>query len=393
MSGISFDKVSKHFPNGVKALDDVSFEIDDGEFVVLVGPSGCGKSTLLRSVAGLERVTSGSIFIGDRDVTHASPRDRDIAMVFQSYALYPHLTVADNIGFGLRLRGADKPRIKRRVGEVASTLALDELLERKPAQLSGGQRQRVAMGRAIAREPAAYLMDEPLSNLDAKLRVQMRAELAELHQRLGVTTVFVTHDQVEAMTLGQRVALMRDGVLLQFDTPRAVYERPNDMFVASFVGSPTMNFVHAELLDGRVVFGGTTLDVPAHALPDPTPATFVLGIRPHSFALAGDGDTRPSLGVRATVVEMLGSESFVHFDLPVAPVAAPGAGAGDGDGLLADSHTRFVARVDARVDARPGDALTLAIDPAELYYFDARTHVRLPRRDEARDGKHLAVGV
>ena len=244
MAGITLDRVTKAF-GAVKAVDGVSLEVGDGEFLVLVGPSGCGKSTLLRLLAGLEDVTDGTIAIGDRDVTDLAPRSRDIAMVFQSYALYPHMTVRQNLGYGLRARKTPKDEIARRVGEVAELLGLADLLERRPAQLSGGQRQRVAMGRAIVRQPQAFLLDEPLSNLDAKLRVGMRASLAQLHQRLGVTTVYVTHDQTEAMTLGQRVAVMRDGHILQCDSPSELYARPNDLFIAAFIGSPAMNLVEA----------------------------------------------------------------------------------------------------------------------------------------------------
>ena len=246
MAAIELERVTKVFSGGVVAVDDVSLRIEDGEFMVLVGPSGCGKSTLLRAIAGLEDITSGAILIGGRDVTDLAPRHRDIAMVFQSYALYPHMSVRQNLGYGLKVRRAPRAEVKRRVDEVAKLLGLDDLLERKPAQLSGGQRQRVAMGRAIVREPQAFLMDEPLSNLDAKLRVGMRASLAQLHQALGVTTVYVTHDQVEAMTLGQRVAVMRDGRVLQVDAPQHLYEQPQDLFVAGFIGSPAMNLGEAE---------------------------------------------------------------------------------------------------------------------------------------------------
>src|SRR6187551_2486536 len=245
MAEVTFQRVSKVYPDGYRAVNDINLDIRDGEFMVLVGPSGCGKTTALRMVAGLEDISEGVLRIGDRVVNHVAPRDRDIAMVFQSYALYPHLTVYDNIAFSLRLRGAPKSEIDKRVHETAATLGLEEFLKRKPRALSGGQRQRVAMGRAIVREPAAFLMDEPLSNLDAKLRVGMRAELARLHERLGVTTVYVTHDQVEAMTLGQRVAVMRDGRIQQVDAPQTLYEDPSNLFVAAFIGSPAMNLFEA----------------------------------------------------------------------------------------------------------------------------------------------------
>src|SRR5881227_3853179 len=254
MANITLENVSKIFPGGIVAVDDVTLEIADGEFVVLVGPSGCGKSTLLRMIAGLEEVSGGRISIGSEEVTDLAPRSRDIAMVFQSYALYPHMTVRQNIGYGLKVRRAAKDEARRRVADVARMLGLEQLLDRRPAHLSGGQRQRVAMGRAIVREPKAFLMDEPLSNLDAKLRVAMRAELARLHERLGVTTLYVTHDQVEAMTLGQRVAVLRDGQIQQVDTPQKLYAEPANLFVAAFMGSPSMNLVEAVVADGAVEF-------------------------------------------------------------------------------------------------------------------------------------------
>src|SRR5580658_5367426 len=265
MAQIAFDHVEKVYPGGRRALDDLTLEVTDGEFMVLVGPSGCGKSTALRSIAGLEEITGGTISIGDRIVNDLPPKDRDIAMVFQNYALYPHMTVEQNLAFGLQLRKTPKDEIKRRVDEAAQMLGLEQYLKRKPAALSGGQRQRVAMGRAIVREPQAFLMDEPLSNLDAKLRVSMRGSLKQLHERLGVTTVYVTHDQVEAMTLGDRVAVLRDGRLQQVDTPQALFEAPVNLFVAGFIGSPAMNFVNAELVrDGgpAVTFANYRLDVP-----------------------------------------------------------------------------------------------------------------------------------
>ena len=274
MSGISLDEVTKVYPNGVKAVDELSLDIAEGEFCVLVGPSGCGKSTLLRMIAGLEDVTYGDISIGGVDVTEMPPQERDIAMVFQNYALYPHMTVRQNLAFGLKLQKLPKAEWRRRVEEVAKTLGLDELLDRKPSALSGGQRQRVAMGRAIVREPKAFLMDEPLSNLDAKLRVSMRAELARLHERLGVTTVYVTHDQVEAMTLGQRVAVLRDGLLQQFDTPQNLFHHPVNLFVAAFIGSPAMNLIDAEVADGRVSFADISFDLPS--------ATRAAGLQRHA---------------------------------------------------------------------------------------------------------------
>ena len=307
MAAIEIANVTKLFPGDVVALDDVSLRIEDGEFIALVGPSGCGKSTLLRSIAGLEDVTSGEISIGGRDVTDLAPRHRDIAMVFQSYALYPHMTVRQNLGYGLKVRRTPKAEIRRRVEVIAELLGLDELLERRPAQLSGGQRQRVAMGRAIAREPQAFLMDEPLSNLDAKLRVGMRASLAQLHQRLGVTTVYVTHDQVEAMTLGQRVAVMRDGRILQVDTPQRLYEQPQDLFVAGFIGSPSMNLVDATIDGDDVVLGQFRVPLdPARRPAGKTAGGVVLGIRPETFEdVAFASPAMPVLAVDVVVLEEL----------------------------------------------------------------------------------------
>ena len=285
MAEIELRNLTKVFSGDVVAIDDVSLSIGDGEFIALVGPSGCGKSTLLRAIAGLEEVTSGEISIGGRDVTDLAPRHRDIAMVFQSYALYPHMSVRQNLGYGLKVRRMPKAEIRERVDRIAELLGLDELLERKPAQLSGGQRQRVAMGRAIVREPQAFLMDEPLSNLDAKLRVGMRASLSQLHQRLGVTTVYVTHDQVEAMTLGQRVAVMKDGHILQVDTPQVLYEHPRDLFVAGFIGSPAMNLVEATVDGAEVAFGQFRLPLDAGRRPSPSGSgsRVILGIRPEAF--------------------------------------------------------------------------------------------------------------
>src|SRR4051812_36932910 len=302
MAGITLDGVTKAF-GAFKAVDGVSLEVGDGEFLVLVGPSGCGKSTLLRLLAGLEDVTDGTIAIGGRDVTDLAPRSRDIAMVFQSYALYPHMTVRQNLGYGLRARKTPKDEITRRVDEVAGLLGLAEPLERRPAQLSGGQRQRVAMGRAIVRQPQAFLLDEPLSNLDAKLRVGMRASLAQLHQRLGVTTVYVTHDQTEAMTLGQRVAVMRDGKILQVDRPQQLYEHPQSLFIAAFIGSPAMNLVEATVEGNEVAFGQYRVPLATSR----EPGRVVLGIRPESFEDAAFAPGLPTLDVSVEVVEELGS--------------------------------------------------------------------------------------
>ena len=372
MAGIRLEGVTKAFGT-VTAVDEVSLEIQDGEFLVLVGPSGCGKSTLLRMLAGLEEVTAGTISIGDRDVTDLAPRSRDIAMVFQSYALYPHMTVRQNMGYGLKARRTPKPEIERRVHEVAGLLGLDELLDRRPAQLSGGQRQRVAMGRAIVRQPQAFLLDEPLSNLDAKLRVGMRASLAQLHQRLGVTTVYVTHDQTEAMTLGQRVAVMRDGKILQCDRPQALYARPSNLFIAAFIGSPAMNLVEATYEDGAVRFGQHSVPV---ANP-PAASRFVLGIRPESFEDAAFAPGLPTITVQVTVLEELGSDAHVFFTVDAAPMTAEVLESASERGLLPGAGALFTARVDARTSARMGGPLELAVDPARFHYYDPVTGDRL----------------
>ncbi len=380
MSGIVLEHVSKVFAGGVIAVDDVSLEISSGEFLVLVGPSGCGKSTLLRMIAGLEEVTEGSIAIGDRDVTDLPPRARDIAMVFQTYALYPHMTVRENLGYGLKVRKTQKQEAGRRVGEVAEMLGLEKLLDRRPAALSGGQRQRVAMGRAIVREPKAFLMDEPLSNLDAKLRVSMRAQLSSLHARLGTTTIYVTHDQVEAMTLGQRVAVMRDGRILQIDTPQELYNRPVNLYVAAFIGSPAMNLVEATIADGAVEFGGLRFPLPAQNRLPGAPPHVVVGIRPEAFEDAGLADPAlPQFDVQVEVVEDLGPDTHVIFqvDTPPIDVTEVREAAGDEDALLQTDRATFTARVDPKTAARPGRPLRLAVDPARFHFFDPATGLRL----------------
>ena len=381
MGGIRLDAATKVYPNGITAVDAVSLAIADGEFMVLVGPSGCGKSTLLRMIAGLEHVTEGRIFIGDEDVTAVQPRARDIAMVFQDYALYPQMTVKDNLGFGLKLRRIQKEMRERRVGEVAKTLGLETLLERKPSALSGGQRQRVAMGRAMVREPKAFLMDEPLSNLDAKLRVSMRAELARLHDRLGVTTVYVTHDQVEAMTLGQRVAVMRDGVLQQCDTPQNLFHYPANLFVAAFMGSPSMNLVDATVGGDRVTFAGFSLPLRSGSPLAGEKRNVVLGIRPTDFKYEADAPAAlPRITVRADVIEELGGVSNLLFVLDAPRVvtdstrAAAEAGSDDEGTLLADDQrARFCACVDGRRAISVGEAVELAVDNEHLHFFDADT--------------------
>ena len=382
MARIVLDHISKVFGNDVVAVDDVSLEIADGEFMVLVGPSGCGKSTILRMIAGLEDVTAGEITIGDRQVTDLEPKARDIAMVFQSYALYPHMTVEQNLAFGLKLRRTPKPELGERVHEAAKILGLEPLLQRKPAELSGGQRQRVAMGRAMVREPQAFLMDEPLSNLDAKLRVQMRGQLMLLHERLMTTTVYVTHDQVEAMTLGERVAVLRDGVLQQVDTPQELYRRPVNLFVAAFIGSPPMNLVEAEVRGDRVRFGGWDLPAGPTDLRSFDGKRVILGLRPSDIedAAVWQDSSLPTIEVTAEVTEELGSEVNVLFAVDEPPVSAEEIWAataeeGDNELLFASESTRcvFCARVDARTSVKPGGSITLTVDPDRFHYFDPST--------------------
>jgi multiple sugar transport system ATP-binding protein len=384
---IRLDAVTKIYPNGVKAVDEITLEINPGEFVVLVGPSGCGKSTVLRMIAGLEDVSDGAIYIEDVDVTDRPPQQRDIAMVFQNYALYPHMTVKDNLAYGLKLRRMPKAEWQRRVQETAKTLGLDELLDRKPSALSGGQRQRVAMGRAIVREPKAFLMDEPLSNLDAKLRVSMRAELARLHERLGVTTVYVTHDQVEAMTLGQRVAVLRDGILQQLDTPQRLFHQPRNLFVAAFIGSPSMNLVEAAVDGSTLRFGSTALDLPASSVPAAGNGRVILGIRPTDFEHGDGADAHlPRVRITPEVVEDLGSEQHVIFTIDAPPVAAESVLAAadvedeDEGKLFADvERSSFTACLDARRRVVPGSDLELAVDPARLHFFEPASGEALQR--------------
>jgi multiple sugar transport system ATP-binding protein len=362
----------------------VSLEIADGEFVVLVGPSGCGKSTLLRMVAGLEDVSAGRISIDGRDVTDLAPRDRDIAMVFQSYALYPHMSVRQNIAYGLKVRRTKKDEIARRVSEVAGMLGLDELLDRRPGQLSGGQRQRVAMGRAIVREPKAFLMDEPLSNLDAKLRVGMRASLAQLHARLGTTTIYVTHDQTEAMTLGQRVAVMRDGRVLQMDSPQQLYREPANLFVAGFIGTPSMNLVEATITDGEVAFGQFRVPLDSSRRPTPIGDRIVLGIRPEAFEDAATARAGlPTIEVTPVVVEELGSDEHVFFSVEAPKMATEAARGDEETSLLAEEEALFSARVDPRTRAQVGRPLRLAVDPSRFHFFDRETELSLLDRSAA----------
>jgi multiple sugar transport system ATP-binding protein len=364
MAGIRFEGVYKRFGSTV-AVRDLNLEIEDGEFLVLVGPSGCGKSTALRMLAGLEEISDGSIYIGERRVNHLRARDRDIAMVFQSYALYPHMSVYDNIAFALKLRKQSKQEIEGRVTEAARMLGIEGLLKRKPGQLSGGQRQRVALGRAIVREPAAFLLDEPLSNLDAKLRVQTRAEITKLHERLGATFVYVTHDQVEAMTMADRIAVLNEGVLQQVGTPQELYGAPANLFVATFIGSPAMN-----LITGRIVAQNETLwlesglirlhlppDAATH-LVDCQGRDLIAGIRPedvHDPSYPPPKITGSQLVTQVELVEAMGSETFLYLNTP-------------------DGTQRLIARVDPRTVARPGKHFEALIDVSRLHFFDPQTH-------------------
>jgi multiple sugar transport system ATP-binding protein len=373
MAEIELEHLTKIYSGGITAVEDVSLRIEDGEFMVLVGPSGCGKSTLLRMIAGLEEVTQGQISIGGSDVTDLAPRKRDIAMVFQSYALYPHMSVRKNIGYGLKVRKTPRDETRRRVEEVAQLLGLETMLERKPAQLSGGQRQRVAMGRAIVREPKAFLMDEPLSNLDAKLRVEMRASLAQLHARLGVTSVYVTHDQTEAMTLGQRVAVLDAGRVMQVDSPQRLYDHPANSFVAAFIGTPAMNLVEGSLGGGEVSFGGFQVPLDRVRRPKFGQGRVVVGIRPEAFdevSFAAPGAT--TFTVVPVVVEELGSDAHVFFHVDAETVAADVSGREEA-ALLPESRALFSARIDPRARARVGEPLELALDPARLHFFDVET--------------------
>ena len=359
MASVVFDNASRIYPGNPKpAVDKLNLTVNDGEFLVLVGPSGCGKSTSLRMLAGLEEIDSGSIRIGDRDVTHVAPKDRDIAMVFQSYALYPHMTVAENMGFALKIAGVDKDERDRRVLEAAKLLDLEDYLDRKPKALSGGQRQRVAMGRALVREPQVFLMDEPLSNLDAKLRVATRTQIAALQRRLGITTVYVTHDQVEAMTMGDRVAVLKDGVLQQVDTPRNLYDAPINAFVAGFIGSPAMNLLTVPVSGGKAHLGNFTLDVPASA-----GTSVTVGIRPEGFAPAGAG-----FEVAVEVVEELGADAFVYGRPVDASVKFANA---------TDEGAQVIVRWDPKNPPKPGSTVTVAANPAAIHLFDATTGARI----------------
>jgi multiple sugar transport system ATP-binding protein len=355
LASVTFEHVTKRFGDDVLAVNDLHLEIRDGEFLVLVGPSGCGKTTALRCLAGLEQISEGRIRIGDRVVNRVAPKDRNLAMVFQSYALYPHMTVYDNLAFGLKLLKIPKAEIKRRVEEGARILDLEKLLDRKPRALSGGQRQRVALGRAIVREPDAFLMDEPLSNLDAKLRVQTRAEILRLQQRLKTTTIYVTHDQVEAMTMGDRIAVMRDGILQQIGTPPTLYDHPVNLFVAAFIGSPAMNFAKGHTVDGKLAFGASRL--PLSSLPEPVAKQaagrdMLVGFRPENLRLAEASDRAVRIAARVEVVEYLGHEELLHAD---------------------SEGGEIVALVPSDRMLQPGENVEFAITPDKLHLFDAET--------------------
>jgi multiple sugar transport system ATP-binding protein len=393
MAEVVFDHVEKVYDNGVKAVHELSLEIHDGEFLVLVGPSGCGKTTALRMVAGLEEISDGTISIGGRVVNDLTPKERDIAMVFQNYALYPHLTVAENIAFGLRLRKEPKKVINEKVEWAGKLLGLTQYLNRRPKELSGGQRQRVAMGRAIVREPQVFLMDEPLSNLDAKLRVQMRAEIAKIQREVGVTTAYVTHDQIEAMTMGDRVAVMRKGELQQLGAPQMLYDHPTNLFVASFIGSPSMNLVEGEItrVNGGlgVRLGDQDLPVPDEVaakrpgLADYDGRTVAVGIRPeHMEDAAIEPDGKPRLRGHVSVTEALGSEVLAHVEVTAKPVVSDEViEVVEGDeavvqDLQADAaalRTTIVARFDAATRAKPGGDVEITVDTRKLQFFDLET--------------------
>ena len=386
MGAINITSVGKIYPNGTRALEDVSIEVNDGEFVVLVGPSGCGKTTLLRMVAGLEDITEGEISIADKIVNEVAPKDRDIAMVFQNYALYPHMSVYDNMAFSLKLRKFSKDEIDKKVKDAAKTLEIDELLDRKPKALSGGQRQRVAMGRAIVRSPQAFLMDEPLSNLDAKLRVQMRAELGQLHTQLQTTTLYVTHDQVEAMTMGDRVAVIRKGILQQIDTPREIYLYPKNIFVAGFIGSPSMNFVYATVKisskGASLTFGEDQIFVkdPPESLKDYEGKEIVLGVRPEAFedsVYANKKEFSEEINIHVSLLEQLGSDTYIHFYKDINPVQTEAIEeilADEGEDIsVLGTQTKFIARINPNATIEEGKDITLSINPSKLHFFNPET--------------------
>jgi multiple sugar transport system ATP-binding protein len=360
---VTFEGATRMYPGGTRpAVDRLDLQIADGEFLVLVGPSGCGKSTSLRMLAGLEEVNEGIIRIGDRDITNLAPKDRDIAMVFQSYALYPHMTVAENMGFALKIAGVPKAEINQRVAEAARILDLEPYLDRKPKALSGGQRQRVAMGRAIVRKPQVFLMDEPLSNLDAKLRVQTRTQIAKLQRDLGVTTVYVTHDQTEAMTMGDRIAVLKDGILMQVGTPQELYDTPQNQFVAGFIGSPAMNLIRARVADGAIRLGNAAVPIApaaATALAERGRTEVVMGVRPEDLQISEGQQGWP---VEVLIVEGLGADAYVYTEVL----------------LLSGDRHQVVVRTDGRAHPERGSTLYLAAKPGHVHLFDAETGERLP---------------
>jgi multiple sugar transport system ATP-binding protein len=379
VSDVSLEKVNKVYENGFHAVHDLSLDIADGEFMVLVGPSGCGKTTALRMVAGLEDITAGVLRIGGKEVNDESPKERDIAMVFQNYALYPHMTVAQNIGFALKLRKLPKAELDAKVKEAADILGLTDWLDRKPGQLSGGQRQRVAMGRAIVRQPSVFLMDEPLSNLDAKLRVQMRAEVARIQRHLGVSTIYVTHDQIEAMTMGDRVTVMREGRLQQVDTPQNLYDNPDNIFVAAFIGSPAQNLYDAIVGESArsIKLGSQEVDLPESVLVKrPGLRAFagkdvVVGMRPEHLRAESSETSGPKITGDVDLVESLGSELVVHFTIDAHRVIAEGAV--DKDEAAALQSGEGVARIEAKTPVKPGDRMTFSVDIEDMQFFDPKT--------------------
>ena len=373
MAIVTFDKASRTYPGTERpAIDALDLVVEDGEFLVLVGPSGCGKSTSLRMLAGLEDIDSGRVLIGDRDVTNVPPKDRDIAMVFQNYALYPHMSVADNMGFALKIAGKPKAEIRERVAEAAKILDLEEYLDRKPKALSGGQRQRVAMGRAIVRQPQVYLMDEPLSNLDAKLRVSTRTQIASLQRRLGVTTVYVTHDQIEALTMGDRIAVLKDGVLQQVGTPRDTYETPTNVFVAGFIGSPAMNIGSFQVVDNAAHLGQTRIPLSREVVKTIRPedkGRITLGFRPESLEVVTQAN-EGAIPIKILVVEELGSEAFAYGELATGGAAAHDVRSGAGE-------AQIIVRVDPRAVPRKGETIWVAIRPGAQHVFSASTGERI----------------
>ncbi|MBT1166630.1 ABC transporter ATP-binding protein [Bifidobacterium simiarum] len=375
MAEVVFDHVTRIYPGNDKpSVDNLNLDIKDGEFLVLVGPSGCGKSTTLRMLAGLEEVNKGRILIGDKDVTNMQPKDRDIAMVFQNYALYPHMSVADNMGFALKIAGTPKEEIRKRVEEAAKILDLTEFLDRKPKALSGGQRQRVAMGRAIVRKPKVFLMDEPLSNLDAKLRVQTRTQIAALQRQLGVTTLYVTHDQTEALTMGDRIAVIKLGILQQVGAPTELYDRPANVFVAGFIGSPSMNLNVHPVVNGQAKIGDDTVDLPKEVVAKLTPedgGKIVVGFRPEDATLAGPDDAN-AFKLHVANVEDLGSDGYIYGN-----IVTDGSAAEQASAVMSDQDKMTTVRVNPRLLPKVGDTVRIKIDPEKMHLFAPSTELRL----------------